>query len=103
MRKILLSKSCLAKFEKRLSMLCEQLLKSKSINFKNKLTNTALLKKIELYVLRFGRWAKIVQQPVYFVKRLIKCYPITNCNVVYTTRLRNSTDPSSFFANFFSA
>jgi RNA-directed DNA polymerase len=41
--KIILAKSCLAKFEKRLSKLYEQLLKSK--------------KKIELYVWRFGRWA----------------------------------------------
>jgi RNA-directed DNA polymerase len=62
--KIILAKSCLAKFEKRLSALYEQLSKNKSSSYKNAITATALLKKIELYVLRFGRWAKIVQQTV---------------------------------------
>ena len=61
---ILLAKSCLAKFEKRLSELYEQLSNSKSSNSKNKFTTTALLKKIELYVLRFGKWAKTVQHIV---------------------------------------
>jgi RNA-directed DNA polymerase len=48
--KIILAKSCLDKFEKRLCVLYEQLLKSKSSNYKNTFTTTALLKKIELYV-----------------------------------------------------
>ena len=62
--KIILAKSCLAKFEKRLSALYEQLSKSKSSSYKNAITTAALLKKIELYVLRFGQWAKVVQQTV---------------------------------------
>ncbi len=62
--KIILAKSCLAKFEKRLSKLYEQLSKCKSSSYKNTFTTTALLKKIELYVWRFGRWAKIVRQMV---------------------------------------
>ncbi len=53
--KMILAKSCLAKFEKRLSKLYEQLPKSKNSNYKNTFTTIALLKKIELYVLRFGR------------------------------------------------
>jgi hypothetical protein len=47
----------LAKFEKRLSKLYEQLLKSKSSSCKKTFTTTALLEKIELYLWRFGRWA----------------------------------------------
>jgi hypothetical protein len=43
--KIILAKSCLAKLEKRLSVLYEQLLKSKSSIYKNTFTTTALLKK----------------------------------------------------------
>ncbi len=62
--KIVLAKSCLAKFEKRLSVLYEQLLKSKRSSYKNTFTTTALLKKIELYVLKFGRWACVVRQAV---------------------------------------
>ncbi len=61
---MVLAKSCLAKFEKRLSALYEQLSKSKSSSYKNKFMTTALLKKIELYVLRFALWAKVVQQTV---------------------------------------
>jgi hypothetical protein len=53
--KIILAKLCLAKFKKRLSTLYEQLLKCKSSSYKNKFMATALLKKIELYVLRFGQ------------------------------------------------
>jgi hypothetical protein len=59
---MILAKSCLAKFEKRLSALYEQLSKSKSSSYKKKFTTTALLKKIELYVLRFGQWVRFVQQ-----------------------------------------
>ncbi len=62
--KIILAKSCLAKFEKRLSALYEQLSKCKSGSYKNTFTTTALLKKIELYVLRFGQWAKVVLRAV---------------------------------------
>jgi hypothetical protein len=62
--KILLAKLCLAKFEKRLNMLYEQLSKSKCNSYKNKFTTIALLKKIKLYVLWFGRWAIIMQQTV---------------------------------------
>ena len=69
--KIILAKSCLAKFEKRLSKLYEQLSKCKSSSYKNTFTTTALLKKIELYVWRFGRWASIVLQTV-----------IKNCGVI---------------------
>jgi hypothetical protein len=61
---ILLAKSCLAKFKKRLSKLYEQLSKFKSSSYKNKFTTIALLKKIELYVWRFGRWASVVLQTV---------------------------------------
>jgi RNA-directed DNA polymerase len=43
--KIMLAKSCLAKFEKRLNALYEQLSKSKSSSYKNTFTITALLKK----------------------------------------------------------
>ena len=60
--KMILAKSCLAKFEKRLSVLYEQLFKSKNSSYKNTFTNNALLKKIEPYVLRFGQWAKVVHQ-----------------------------------------
>jgi len=62
--KIILAKSCLAKFEKRLSKLYEQLSKCKSSSYKNTFTTTALRKKIELYVWRFGRWASVVRQAV---------------------------------------
>jgi hypothetical protein len=62
--KIILAKSCLAKFEKRLSKLYEQLLKSKSSSYKNTFTTTGLLKKIELYVWRFKRRTIIVKQTV---------------------------------------
>jgi len=50
--------------KKRLSALYEQLLKCKSSNYKNKFMTSALLKKIELYVLRFGQWAKVAKQTV---------------------------------------
>ena len=60
----MLAKSCLAKFEKRLNTLYEQLLKCKRSSYKNTFTTTALLKKIELYVLRFGQWARVVRQTV---------------------------------------
>ncbi len=63
---MILAKSCLAKFEKRLSALYERLSKCKSSSYKNTSTTTALLKKIELYVLRFAQWAKVVQQSVIF-------------------------------------
>ena len=73
--KMILAKSCFAKFEKRLSALYEQLSKSKSNSrYKNKFMTTALLKKIELYVWRFEQWAKVVRQTV-----------IINCCVVSTT------------------
>ncbi len=62
--KIILAKSCLAKFKKRLSVLYEQLSKFKRSSYKNTFTTTALLKKIELYVWRFGRWASVVRQAV---------------------------------------
>jgi hypothetical protein len=42
---MVLAKLCLAKFEKRLSALYEQLSKSKNSNYKNALTTTVLLKK----------------------------------------------------------
>jgi hypothetical protein len=61
---MILAKSCLAKFEKRLSALYEQLSKSKSRSYKNTFTTTALGKKIEIYVCRFGQWAKVVRQRV---------------------------------------
>jgi hypothetical protein len=61
---MILAKSCLAKFKKRLSALYEQLVKCKRSSCKNKFIATALLKKIKLYVLRFGRWAMIMQQTV---------------------------------------
>ena len=70
--KIILTKSCLDKFEKRLSKLYEQLSKCKSSSYKNNFTITALLKKIELYVLKFGRWARVVQQTV-----------IKNCSAIF--------------------
>jgi hypothetical protein len=57
---MILAKSCLAKFQKHLSALYEQLSKSKRSNYKIKFMTSALLKKIELYVLRFGQWAKVV-------------------------------------------
>ncbi len=66
--KIMLAKSCLAKFEKRLSKLYEQLSKCKSSIYKNTFTTTALHKKIELYVWRFRRWAVAVLQTV--IKKL---------------------------------
>jgi hypothetical protein len=69
--KIILAKSCLANFEKRLSKLYEQLSKCKSSSYKNTFTTTELLKKIELYVWRFGRWARFVRQTV-----------IKNCGVI---------------------
>ncbi len=62
--KMILARLCLAKFEKRLSALYEQLSKSKSSSYKNKFKTTALHKKIELYVWQFGRWAKVVRQTV---------------------------------------
>ena len=62
--KIILAKSCLAKFEKRLSVLYEQLSKCKRNGYKNKLIANALLKKIELYVWRFKRWASVVRRSV---------------------------------------
>ncbi len=62
--KIILAKSCLAKFKKRLSVLYEQLLKCTSSSYKNKFMTTALLKKIEQYVLRFGQWIKVLQRTV---------------------------------------
>jgi len=58
----------LAKFEKRLSKLYEQLSKCKSSIYKNTFTTTALHKKIELYVWRFRRWAVNVLQTV--IKKL---------------------------------
>jgi hypothetical protein len=61
---MIIARSCLAKFEKRLSALYEQLSKCKSSSYKNKFTTTALLKKVELYVWRFGQWAKGVRQVV---------------------------------------
>jgi hypothetical protein len=83
--KIILAKSCLAKFEKRLSKLYEQLLKFKSSSYKNTFTTTALLKKIELYVWRFGRWASGVRRsviknccvisPCYDIKQTISANP----------------------------
>jgi hypothetical protein len=60
--KIILAKSCLANIIKTLNALYEQLSKSKSGSYKNRFTITALLKKIKLYVLKFGRWACVVQQ-----------------------------------------
>jgi hypothetical protein len=71
--KIILAKSCLAKFEKRLSKLYERLLKSKRGCCKNTFTTTSLFKKIELYVYRFGWWAMVMQQPV-----------IQNCSLIRT-------------------
>ncbi len=57
--KIILAKSYLAKFEKRLSKLYEQLSKCKNSSYKNPFTTTVLFKKIELYVLRFRQWARV--------------------------------------------
>jgi hypothetical protein len=62
--KMILAKSCLAKFKKRLSKLYEQLSKCKRSSYKNKFIATALLKKIELYVWRFKRWARLVRRSV---------------------------------------
>jgi hypothetical protein len=59
--KIILAKLCLARFENSLSTLYEQLLKCRSSSHKNKFMTTGLIKKIEQYVLRFGKWVKIVQ------------------------------------------
>ena len=56
--KILLAKSCLDKFEKRLSMLYEQLLINRNCIYKNKFTNTIFVKLIVQYVLRYQCWAK---------------------------------------------
>jgi hypothetical protein len=54
----------LAKFEKRLNKLYEQLSKCKNSSYKNPFTTTVLLKKIELYVWRFRQWALVVQRGV---------------------------------------
>jgi hypothetical protein len=67
--KMILAKSCLAKFEKRLSALYEQLSKCKNSSYKNKFMTSSLLKKIELYVWRFGRWARVAQKKV--LKKLL--------------------------------
>jgi retron-type reverse transcriptase len=84
--KIILAKSCLAKFEKRLSKLYEQLSKCKSSSYKNTFTTTALLKKIELYVWRFELWAWVVRRSVikncgviahsYYIKQTISANPL---------------------------
>jgi hypothetical protein len=76
--KIILAKACLAKFEKRLSALYEQLSKSKSSSYKNTFTTTALLKKIELYVWRFERWVRILRQTI-----------IKNCSLMRSPLLVN--------------
>jgi hypothetical protein len=73
--KIILAKSCLAKFEKRLSKLYEQLSKCKSSSYKNEFITIALLKNIELYVWQFGQWAKVVRQ------RVIKTVILTICRL----------------------
>jgi hypothetical protein len=73
--KMILAKSCLAKFEKRLSKLYEQLSKCKRSNYKNKFIATALLKKIELYVWRFKRWARLVRRSM-----IKNCGGIAQCN-----------------------
>jgi hypothetical protein len=59
--KILLAKSCLAKFEKRLNMLYKQLLINKNCIYKNKFMNTIFIKLMEQYVLRYKYWAKDIK------------------------------------------
>ena len=62
--KILLAKSCLDKFEKRLCMLYEQLLINRNCIYKNKLINTVSMKSIEQYALRYQCWAKSIQRQI---------------------------------------
>jgi hypothetical protein len=71
--KIILAKACLAKFEKRLSKLYEQLSKCKNSSYKKTFTTTVLLKKIELYVWRFRQWALVVQRGV-----ILNCHKLYN-------------------------
>ncbi len=54
----------MAKFEKRLNKLDEQLSKSKKSSYKKTFTTTVLLKKIELYVWQFRQRALVVQRGV---------------------------------------
>ena len=61
--KILLAKSCLDKFEKSLSMLCEQLLINIKRIYKDRFINTFYTKSIEQCVLRYRCWSKnIIKQ-----------------------------------------
>jgi hypothetical protein len=69
--KIILAKSCLDKFDKRLSKLYEQLSKCKNSSYKHTFITTVLLKKIEYCVWRFERWAVGVTGSV-----------IKNCNII---------------------
>ena len=62
--KILLAKSCLEKFEKRLCMLYEQLLINRNCIYKNKFINTVFVRLVEQYVLRYKCWAKSVQKQI---------------------------------------
>jgi hypothetical protein len=62
--KILLDKSCLEKFEKRLSMICEQLLINRNHIYKNKFINTVSIKMIEQYVLQYECWAKNIKRQI---------------------------------------
>jgi hypothetical protein len=77
----------LAKFEKRLSKLYEQLSKSKNISkskysrYKNTFTTTVLLKKIELYVWRIGQKANCVQKTV--IKDCIAIIPKNFFNLLW--------------------
>jgi hypothetical protein len=91
--KIILAKSCLAKFEKRLSKLYEQLSKCKSSSYENTFTTTSLLKKIELYVWQFKRWAWVVRLSVikncvalahnYYIKQTISANPPPTSSLSY--------------------
>jgi hypothetical protein len=63
----------LAKFEKRLNKLDEQLSKCKNSGYKKTFTTTVLLKKIELYVWRFRQWALVVQRGV-----ILNCHKLYN-------------------------
>ena len=62
--KILLAKSFLDKFEKRLSMLYEQLLINRNCIYKNKFINTVSMKSIEQYVYRCECRAKSIQKRI---------------------------------------
>jgi len=69
--KMILARSCLAKFEKSLSTLYEQLSKSKRSSYKNKFKTTALLKKNR--ALRLAIWAVGKGCATNCAKKLLRC------------------------------